>query len=250
MRKGGLFVVVVVCAASALAYGCSENEDTNATSSRPDAAPLDGPAGGEDAPTSGDSGGEAAAKKRAFATTTVWEGDLVRAAKVELDASVDGGREAADALCNAGAKRAGLGGTWVAWLSSSSPGRSDALQWMPDAGGPWYLVDGTTRVFANAAALVQAPEHAIDKNERGESLVELDGGATPAALDAGFGTLEVWTGTDGDGTANGNGMCGGIWASNSFANEGLVGSMAKASDWTSSALRGCGQAHRLYCFER
>src|SRR5262249_40860614 len=66
-------------------------------------------------------------RERLFLTHDRWEGDLVSAATA-LGFSVTTGLAAGDALCNRAATGAGLGGTWVAWLSDGSHDALDRVK--------------------------------------------------------------------------------------------------------------------------
>lgn len=190
-----------------------------------DAAPKDAPKLQPDAhPDAG------VAVKRVFVTSTKTTADLKTAG-----AGVSG-LDGASKLCNAAAGAANLGGIWNAWLSTSSKNAIDLI-----AGtGPWYLVDGTTFVFANKAAISSNPMSAIDLDETGATI-------TSNAANGG-----VWTGTNPDGTAAIASLCG-DWAVASGTTGATQVGIASASDssWTHSMVSyGCTAATaRLYCFE-
>src|SRR5262245_51629174 len=67
-------------------------------------------------------------QKRVFVTAGSWNGNL-KAAGAGSD-----GLDGANKLCQGAATTAGLGGTWVAWLSDST---HDAKDRIADV-GPWY----------------------------------------------------------------------------------------------------------------
>src|ERR1700679_939042 len=79
-----------------------------------------------------------------------------------------GGASGADVKCNAAALVAGLGGTWAAWLSTSS---STAKQRFVHSAVSWKLLDGT--VIANDwNDLVSGSlEHNIDRDENNALVV-------------------------------------------------------------------------------
>ena len=100
--------------------------------------------GGGDATPSGPTGG-----KRVFATSSQQAGDF-------------GGIAGGDAICQAAASAAKLGGTFKAWLSDGSTKASARIA----AVGPWSLVDGTP-VFP--LANVSSPLHDLDMDESGQT---------------------------------------------------------------------------------
>jgi hypothetical protein len=174
-----------------------------------DAAPPDG---GADA-----SGGDVA---RVFTTATTY------AAK-----SLGGGASrvaGADGFCANAATAAGLGGTWVAWLSTSAVNAIDRVT----GTGPWYLVDGTTLVFPNKAALATVPRAGMAMNELGVS------GQT---------THQVWTGTANGGTRSPF-TCD-DWSNGTNTGKGMMGVGGQIKEWTSLLEESCDREASLYCFE-
>lgn len=160
----------------------------------------------------GGTGAEAGVVKRVFVTSTEHNGNL-------------GGLAGGDAICNtlAGA----LGGKWVAWLSGGGQSAANRLS----AGGPWYLVDGKTLVFASKAALsTSGPTAALSMDEKG---------ATHSAGRA-------WTGTSQAGQPLAE-NCGG-WVY-SAALIGAWGDITSTVAWSKANTQSCGGAARLYCFE-
>ena len=166
----------------------------------------------------------------------------VDAATVEIDADLPapnivfitsatssadvGGLAGADSLCEAEANQAGLPGSYVAWLSTSSV---DARDRLTGASG-WVRPDGLP-----VAAT-------IEDLARGRLLYPIDieaaGNRAPG--------LNVWTGTGVDGRAAG-GDCGGWEASVGTTTTGFVGS--GPVDWTANTSSiGCGRDALLYCF--
>jgi hypothetical protein len=133
-----------------------------------------------------------------------------------------------DTICTAGATSANLGGTWKAWLSSSS---GSALERVGGS-GPWTLVDKTTVVFGSHADLASAPMHAIDHDEFGNP-------APPGC---------VWTGTDNGGGASAS-FCK-SWTSISMSDTATYGDPVGTSDWTNVSTAPCNSVCRLYCFEQ
>jgi hypothetical protein len=132
----------------------------------------------------------------------------------------------ADAACAVAASAGGLGGTWHAWLSTSTTPASSRV-----ADEAYYLVDRKTQVCANLADLDDGSiANAITLTESGQVLA---------------GTF-VWTGTVATGLAD-------VWTCvdwtdvGNFARYGY--NPAVSGDWTAFALGGCSMQNHLYCFE-
>lgn len=112
--------------------------------------------------------------RRAFVTRGSYSGNFLDHVQTASD-----GLAAADAICQTRADAAQLGGTWVAWLSSSEVDALDRI----GGDGPWQLVDGTV-VFANRAQLETEPSDPLMRDEYG------------AGLDDCFcGRVYIWSGT-------------------------------------------------------
>lgn len=151
----------------------------------------------------------AAMPKRVFVTKDSFQGDAV------LDA------------CQAAADDAGLGGTWVPWLSTSLLSAKARIP----GNGPWQALTGET-VFSDAAQLATKPTVPIRTDETG------------AAVDEG---LYVWTGTDNGGSATVY-TC---WSwSSTGATFGTVGRTGIVEEWTFAYYLKCRSTARLYCFEQ
>jgi hypothetical protein len=193
-------------------------------------APADG---GDGSPSVNDAGRH---RKRLFITHDRWDGDLKQAAD-DLGIYVTTGLVAADALCNLAATDAGLGGTWVAWLSDGS---DDALDRLNDV-GPWYRVDGA-EAFADKAALVGDPLVAIELDETGAD--------TELVPDGGGLANVPWTGTLADGTRSPD-TCS-DWSSNASDDHGLAGANTATTDakWSEGTAPLCDRPYHLYCFEQ
>lgn len=137
-----------------------------------------------------------------------------------------GGLAGGDAKCQGFANAAKLGGTWKAWLSTSTV---DAKDRIPDA--EYRLVDLSTVVASSKADLLDGA---------------LAAKITMDELGAQRGSY-VWTGTNNGGTSTG-GNCNG-W--NSLAQNISVGNNTNLSQWSDSTTIGaCGNSLRLYCFEQ
>lgn len=144
-----------------------------------------------------------------------------------------GGVAAATTTCNTAA--AGLGGSWMAWVSVAGDDAVDRLT----TDGPFRLVDGTLVATNKAALLSGSLSLAINKDEDGH-------------LISGF-LATCWTGTGRDGRSTGA-DCNG-WTSKADGDLATVGSVS-ASDgrWTDvydavGSGGGCNSTFKLYCFE-
>lgn len=192
---------------------------------------------------------------RVFITSTAYTGDL-------------GGLEGGDAKCQLAADAAGLGGSFVAWLSMSFLGAGDdsfeihAIDRV-SGDGPWYRLDGQL-AFSNRANLGTSPRVQINIDELGEEV----GGETdiiPVVDEFGMtiggniieGPRYVWTGTVAGGQSSPDAFhdCG-SWGDET-AGHGLIGSVgaAELNEWTEyghDVLRtdDCDKPNRLYCFEQ
>lgn len=142
----------------------------------------------------------------------------------------------ADILCNNEALTASLGGSYVAWLSTSTAPAPSRLS--KADGVRWSLADGSLVGDLNML-------------QSGTILHAIDHEASGALATGNF--LDVWTGTNADGgTSNSN--CS-DWSTASSAADATVGSYAfSTAFWTSSILLACSSAGamaaRVYCFEQ
>ncbi len=158
--------------------------------------------------------------KRVFVTSTTYTGNL-------------DGLAGADSRCQARADAAGLGGTWKAWLSSTSVSASSRLN---HYNGEYRLVDSVTKIADNWSDLVDGSlDSPINKDE--------------------FGTTRsnsyAWTNTTYSGTVqdtSGQYCC---YAWSNTQNSGYIGSTnAIDGAWTISTAQPCTSGYRLYCFEQ
>jgi len=166
-----------------------------------------------------------AGAKRVFVTSTGYSGNLMAAGGGS--SGLDGG----DRLCGLAAAAAGLGGTWRAWLSTST---TDAIDRISDV-GPWFLVDRCTKIFDNKASIaVSGPRVGIDRSEFGALVVR-----------------NAWTGTKSTGRKD-------FFACKDWTNdqpiagyEGTVGLPGQSGTfWTESSSNPCRILNSLYCFEQ
>lgn len=142
-----------------------------------------------------------------------------------------GGLPGADAECQSMADAAGLGGTWVAWLSTwSGPNAAGRLA---HATHPYVLVGGGV-VAADWTDLtdktIGVPIHNDETGAPADDAVTL-----------------VWTGTNTDGA--GFSPCCTDWTE---SNSGSMTGLTTAVDlkWTTAGGMTCDQPGRIYCFEQ
>lgn len=157
--------------------------------------------------------------KHVFVTAAVYAGSFAGQAN---------GQSTADSKCLLAAQSVNLGGSWVAWLAS---GNSDAWSRINDV-GPWYLLDGTTKVFNNKANMTTIPLAAINMTEQGTRLSS--------------GIDYVWTGSNSGGHPSGSDCY--EWSDPGFT--GTVGSADSLSQWENATSRTCGNSYHLYCIQQ
>jgi hypothetical protein len=169
--------------------------------------------------------------KHIFATSGMFTANLA----VEAG-SAGTGIDAADSLCQQAATNAGRSGTWKAWISNDN---NNAIDRIADT-GPWYLYGATEDlVFADKAALTQAPLISIRRDEFGDTIVA-DNTVTGN---------EVWTGTYSDGANSGQNCSN--WSVGDTTFTGTVGLYSSTSKWSNSlAPRNCFWQNHLYCLEQ
>jgi hypothetical protein len=134
--------------------------------------------------------------------------------------------EVADARCMTGASQRRLAGTWRAWLSSSTV---DAIDRIADV-GPWYRLDGKTKLFESKAQLRAGP------------LAPIDPPGDPVA------GRPFWTGTLADGTRSS--LTCQDWTDYVMA-RGTVGRAdAVGGAWVAAEPSSCGFYGGLLCIEQ
>ena len=174
---------------------------------------------------------QAASGKRVFVTSTKYTAGL-------------GGVGGADAKCQNHADGAGLGGTWMCWISH--PGGPTPSSRFNHFNGPYRLLDGTL-VANNWADLTDGTLN----NNIGRDEFNLP-------VDAGY----VWTATKPNGTVNtdswggcGNTICNG-WTNGGTCLPcsscgGFGGDSGHSSgSWTDTVCGCCDNTWRIYCFEQ
>ena len=180
---------------------------------------------GSDAGDAGDGGDGAVPHKRVFITSDGWNGNLKSAGN-----STTTGLAGADKLCQTAAVNAGLGGSWIAWLSDSNTNAYDRIADV----GPWYRLDGRM-AFANKAGLKGNPMVTLNVNETG-------GTGTP---------LFPWTGTLANGTkAATNCSNWTVGALNGTTGGGGLNTSTTGTWTANNAQQSCFFQFNLYCFEQ
>ena len=170
-----------------------------------------------------DDGSCDAAVKRIFTTKATYAGNFM-----QYCPSAATGIEAADCICNNTAQGAGLGGTWKAWISDAN---TNAIDRIADV-GPWYFVDGTTKIFNNKTNMTTTPIRTIARDENG------------SVFDS---QQKTWTGTEFGGTAS-------ICNCNNWNDTNLMGTegwvYGSNSTWTDNGCRACVVTNHIYCIEQ
>ncbi len=134
--------------------------------------------------------------------------------------------EIADAACAQGAAQRQLGGIWKAWLSTSTV---NAIDRIADV-GPWYRLDGVTKLFENRAQLAVGPLAPID---------------TPGDRLAGS---PFWTGTLADGTRSG--LTCGDWTQDVTGTATVGRADAVGAAWVQAEPISCGYYGGILCIEQ
>lgn len=166
-----------------------------------------------------------------FVSSTTYKGDLNQAADNPQKLT---GLALADARCQALATKAGLSGTFKAWLSTTTDG--PATRFDTRFTGLYRLSGpGNPILAAGWSALTTQPLlHPIDADENG----------APASGEI------VWTNTLPDGTPASNLHCNN-WSSSKAIDTTTVGDSSQTDPtWTNlGAGQFCASTYRLYCFE-
>jgi hypothetical protein len=144
-----------------------------------------------------------------------------------------GGAAAADSICATLAEAALLGGKWNAFLSTNDTG---ALARTREV-GPWFRVDRETKVFNNRTGFTVGALTNI-YNEYGAPIPS---------------SARAWTGTRGDGTADGTQNCSNWTSTSGYATAGNPNKLlADGPKWmyANEGAALCTSTYRIYCFER
>jgi hypothetical protein len=140
-------------------------------------------------------------------------------------------RARANQLCVDEAGPAGIGSSYVAWLSTDD---LDAIDALSASDGPWSLAKDGGVVFANRAAIFQLRlDRAIDRYA--------DGTTFPPGF-------RVWTGTMGNGR-KGLHNCS-DWNSNALNGQCIAGDPAAGTglEWTEANTINCDTPRGVICF--
>ncbi len=176
-----------------------------------DGGPTDG-SGSTDAPPGA---------KRIFITGQTFQGSL-------------GGLPGSDAACNSAAQAAQRGGTWKAWLSTTTVNAIDRIANV----GPWFDMRGTL-IFANKSNLTTSPAASLWYSETNTFLA----------------SDKIWTGTGFGGTyiaaLSGTSPCG-EWTSGAMSDQAKVGQVGRSDGaaWTAQSNTTCDQQAHLICVEQ
>lgn len=141
-----------------------------------------------------------------------------------------GGAAGADAQCQALAQGADLGGTFIAYISTSTASAASRVQ---NARG-WVRTDG--KPVADLASQLTAGNlwYPVYLDEHGAPVA-------PTAL--------TYTGSNADGTTSPSYTCS-DWTSSSATTKGECGEPAAGfSQWSGGPLNACNQAFHLYCLQ-
>jgi hypothetical protein len=182
--------------------------------------------GGRSSPSVGSPGDPGSRPAMAFLTSETYTGDL----RSSFGATT---LDSADAICSMHASVAGLGGTWVAWLSSRE---GDILDRLQDR-GPWVLTDGQTVAISSMnRLLIHGPDVPIALDEYGELLCQ--------------DCRRVWTGTDRFGRTLPNHCNGWSWTASYTGSQGVMTEPMSPTRWTDVDLAECRSQARLLCIEQ
>jgi hypothetical protein len=156
------------------------------------------------------------------------------------------GRLSADSICQTLADASELGGTFVAWLSTSDMDAIDHIS----GNGPWYRMDGVM-VFANRAKLSTTAAVAINVDEtlgHPDPFYETWTGTNVGGHHTPLGTRSSTTCNDWTTTTISDYISGTLGV---FGN-GNGADLGHGTDWTQYTIAGyCGPfARHLYCFEQ
>ncbi len=185
--------------------------------------------GGADAASGSGSGATSSAKSSGSGGVN---GSVVFITAATFDGAL-GGLDGADAKCAAAATAAGLGGSFKAWISSST---IDAIDRVTDA-GPWVDLDDTV-IFPDKGSLAMVPSASLWLDETGTSLS----------------SDYVWTGTGFGGVhvaaLQGEPPCE-EWTSSAMTDQAKVGQVGMADvAWTADSNTTCDQQAHLICLEQ
>lgn len=152
--------------------------------------------------------------------------------------------------CNELAKKAGLTGTFKAWLSADEASPSTEFAALKPDGGdvfPLAMPNGALVAASYAELTDSGPRIAIAVTESKSTLTDASTGSGNQC-NASF---AVWTGTSSTGTRENERPNCFDWRATGSAQAGRAGRIAKhPTEWTTACDLPCNQRARLYCFEQ
>lgn len=137
----------------------------------------------------------------------------------------------ADGICAAYAQNDHLGGTWKAWLSTTTLSAANKLVHF---NGPYKLLNGTT-IANNWIDLTDGTlQHEINITDTGSTITDTS-------------IANVWTGTNTDGSAA-TSTCSNWTSTGGFTNMGSANS--QYDSWTQIPTQSCQNGAAFFCFEQ
>lgn len=164
-----------------------------------------------------------------------------------IEATVASGHD----RCNELAKKAGLTGTFKAWLSTEEASPSTEFAALRSDGGDVFPLATPTGVLvaASYAELADSgPRIAIAVTESKSTLADASAGGGEQWCNP---SVVVWTATSRTGTRDDQRPNCFDWRASGSAQTARVGRIVKdPTEWTSACELPCNQRARLYCFEQ
>jgi cysteine-rich repeat protein len=164
--------------------------------------------------------------RRVFVSSSEYQGNL-------------GGIAGADGKCQTLANGAGLGGTWMAWITTGSSSTSPENRFPTKSAGPYVKVDGGKVADSWDDLTDGGLDSAINRDEFGAVVMgesEVWTNTTPGG-NMQFGDYECYNWTDNGQMPDANGQIGSLQAVN--------------GGWTDvNQIRDCASGKRIYCFEQ
>jgi hypothetical protein len=157
-----------------------------------------------------------------------------------------GGIGGADAHCQELAVAAGLGGTYMAWLTGSDPASAPATRFGSAGFAGWYLLPTEPPVgVARGWEDLVSPNVDVPENYLQAAILADEAGVV-------INNANIWTNTGVDAAqAVPSANCG-DWQTDDFAQFGSAGlgtSDALGAGWTTNKHYECNVGARLYCFQ-
>jgi hypothetical protein len=221
MKLSSFFALASAATVStSLAIGCQATQDVGGPGATPEPAADAGPTG--------------PLGLRAFVTSATFTGDLVSAAGGGTD-----GQTAGDALCATAAKGAGLDGIWIAYLSSGVDAAKDHV--VDD--GPFYAVDGKTKLYASKLGIGGGAEREVP-DEKGNAPTDVSAGFDKFGnIVSSSSIASFWTGSSPSGEVD---QTCRSWMSPDLFDNGTFATYLG----TSTTLLSCQNERHLLCLEQ